>query len=286
MRERVLRIGKPTPLVGIATEPTTIDPARPAVIILNSGVMHHVGSCRLSVKLARSIAAEGTLAVRFDYSGIGDSESRRGTPPFEEVSVTECAEVMDHLQRTRGMERFILYGLCSGADAAYNTAVADPRVVGISQFDPYCYVTPRYFVHYYAPIVADLKRWTSFLARQIRARSGRGVTPAAATTVDKEFIEIPTYVRVFPPRESVAAGLRALVGRGVRLQVNFPAGPLYNYRSQFRDSFRDVPFADALEVNYYEGANHIVTQPEQQARVVRDITGWVTRVAAPAAVAG
>lgn len=284
MRERVLRIGKPTPLVGVMTEPDKLDPARPAVIILNSGVMHHVGSCRLSVKLARSIAAEGTLAVRFDYSGIGDSEPRRGTPPFEEVSVTECAEVMDYVQKTKGVERFVLYGLCSGADAAYNTAVADSRVVGISQFDPYCYVTPRYYVHHFAPVVRDLQRWRSFLGRKFRGLVGRDQA-AVTVTVNKEFIEIPTYVRVFPPRESVATGLRTLVGRGVRLQVNFPAGPLYSYEQQFRDSFTDVPFGDALEVNYYERANHIVTQPNEQAQVVRDITAWVTRLAAGPAAA-
>jgi len=282
MKERILRVGKPTPLVGVTTEPATLDPARPAVIILNSGVMHHVGSCRLSVKLARSIAAEGTLAARFDYSGIGDSESRRGTPAFEEVSVTECAEVMDHLQRTRGIDRFILYGLCSGADAAYNTALRDPRVVGISQFDPYCYVTPQYYVRRYLPIVTDLRRWKSFAGRKLQALTGGGET-AAATEIDREFLEIPTYVRVFPPRESVAEGLRSLVTRGVRLQVNFPSGPLYNYRAQFRDSFPEVPFNDAIEVNYYPRANHIVTQPYEQAVVVRDITQWVSRVATLAA---
>jgi pimeloyl-ACP methyl ester carboxylesterase len=283
MKERVLRVGKPTPLAGVTTEPATIDPARPAVIILNSGVMHHVGSCRLSVKLARSIAADGTLAVRFDYSGIGDSESRRGTPSFEEVSVTECAEVMDHLQRTRGIERFILYGLCSGADAAYNTALRDPRVVGVSQFDPYCYVTPKFYLRYYLPIVTDLRRWKSFLGRKMAALTKGGEAPAAAH--DRELLEITTNVRVFPPRESVAAGLRTLVGRGVRLQVNFPAGPLYNYRAQFRDSFPEVPFDDAIEVNYYARANHIVTQPDEQAVVVRDITQWITRVATLGAAA-
>jgi dienelactone hydrolase len=278
MKERILRVGKPTPLVGVTTEPATLDPARPAVLILNSGVMHHVGSCRLSVKLARSIAAAGSLAARFDYSGIGDSESRRGTPSFEEVSVTECAEVMDHLQRTRGIERFILYGLCSGADAAYNTALRDPRVVGISQFDPYCYVTPQYWVRRYVPIVTDLRRWKSFLGRKLQALTTGGEGPEAAA-IDREFLEIPTYVRVFPPRESVAAGLRALVERGVKLQVNFPAGPLYNYRAQFRDSLPEVPFDDAIEVNYYPRANHIVTQPAEQTQVVRDITEWVTRIA-------
>ena len=32
---------------------------------------------------------------------------------------------MDYLARTRGITRFILYGLCSGADASYFTALLD-----------------------------------------------------------------------------------------------------------------------------------------------------------------
>jgi len=279
MKERVLRIGRPTPLVGVATEPETFDPARPALLILNSGIMHHVGTCRMSVHLARRVSAAGVLAVRFDYSGVGDSEPRKGTPPFHEVSVTECAEVMDYLQKTRGVTKFILYGLCSGADAAYNTALADPRVIAISQFDPYCYETPRFYVQYYLPLLADVDRWKSFLGRRWASFKGRPAPRRpSGPDIDAEYLELPTYVRTFPPREAVATGLRTLVQRSVRVQANFPSGPQYNHRSQFRRSFRDVDFGDLIEVNFYKLANHIVTQPPQQEIVLRDIAAWVERV--------
>ena len=65
MKERALRIGRPTPLIGIVSEPEVFDPARPAVIILNSGIMHHVGACRLSVKLARAVAASSCIPGPF-----------------------------------------------------------------------------------------------------------------------------------------------------------------------------------------------------------------------------
>lgn len=279
MKERVLRIGKPVPLVGVATEPAALDAARPAVLILNSGIMHHVGSCRMSVRIARGLAESGLLAARFDYSGIGDSEPRRGTPSFAEVSVTECSEVMDYLQKTKGINRFVLYGLCSGADAAYNTALMDERVVAISQFDPYCYVTPRYYLEYYLPVLTNVERWRSFLGRRWSKLVGHHGSSEAVGAVDPEFVEIPTYIRVFPPRESVAAGLRTLLSRNVRLQVNFPAGPLYNHQSQFRNSFRDVDFKGLVEVNYYKRANHIVTQPDMQKRIIDDIVRWIARVA-------
>ncbi len=283
MKERALRIGKPTPLIGVSTEPERFDPALPALIVLNSGVMHHVGACRLSVKIARAAAAGGLLAVRFDYSGIGDSEPRRGSDAFEEVSLRECAEVMDYLQRTRGVERFILYGLCSGADAAYNTAREDTRVIATAQIDAYCYITPRYYVEYYLPILFHGSRWRSFLGRLGRRLAGRTpVAEGAAPTAppDDSNFEIATYTRIFPPRDAVADGLRALVARGVRMLVVFTGGePHYNHLRQYRDSFSDVPFGDQLDVAYHPETNHIITQPDSQARIVRSITDWVLAVA-------
>ncbi len=79
MPERIVKIGKPQPLVGLLTEPVNPDPGAPAVLILNSGVMHHVGTCRMSVRLARAFADQGVAALRFDFSGIGDSPSRSGS---------------------------------------------------------------------------------------------------------------------------------------------------------------------------------------------------------------
>lgn len=282
MRERALRIGKPTPLIGVSSEPDAFDPELPAVLVLNSGVMHHVGACRLSVKIARAVAARGLLAVRFDYSGIGDSEPRRGSDSFEEVSLRECAEVMDYIQKTRGTRRFILYGLCSGADAAYNTALADTRVIGICQIDAYCYITWRYYVEYYLPILFHGHRWKSFLRNRWQSLSRRSAprSPSEVAGVDDQYFEVPTYTRIFPPREVIAEGLRKLAGRGVQLYVIFTGGEAhYNYQSQYRDSFSDVSFGDSLQVDYFAETNHIITQPASQTRVVQRIADWVLRLA-------
>ena len=281
MKERALRIGRPTPLIGVVSEPEAFDPARPAVIILNSGIMHHVGACRLSVKLARAVAARGLLAARFDYSGIGDSEPRRGTDSFDEVSPRECGEVMDYLEKTRGCRRFILYGLCSGADASYNTALVDPRVIAIAQIDAYCYKTLRFYVEFYRPIVFRLDRWRSFLGRMWRKYSGQGPASSLASqpVPEGEDYEIPTYTRIFPPRALIARGLQKLVARGVRMYVNFTGGePAYCYQGQYRASFPDVKFGELLRVDYYPQTNHIITQPQYQAQIVQSIASWMAEV--------
>lgn len=286
MKERAVKIGTPTPLIGVISEPDAFDPARPAVIIMNSGVMHHVGSCRLSVKIARAVADQGLLALRFDYSGIGDSEPRRGSSSFDELSVTECAEVMNYLQRTRGVQQFVLYGLCSGADAAYNTALADARVIAISQIDPYSYRTGRYHAVRVLDFLSSPSRVGRFLVRRLRSLVGRGAaTATAAAAIDGEFLEIPTYTRIFPPREQVAAGLAKLVARGVKVQALFMGTGEYNHVGQFRDSFRDVPFGDLLSVEYFPQSDHIVTHPRMQREVVGKIVTWLVEACRPQASA-
>src|SRR6187402_348056 len=154
MRERVISIGQANPLVGILSQPEAAALSNPdvAVILLNSGVIHRVGSCRLSVTLARAIVeTAGIATLRFDFSGIGDSEARRNTLTAAEAAVDEVLEVMEYLAREKNIKHFILYGLCSGAFASYRTALRDPRVIGIAQLDGYCYMSWQSYLHHYVP---------------------------------------------------------------------------------------------------------------------------------------
>ena len=112
--------------------------------------------------------------------------SLRDGLPFEQSSIVECGEAMDYLAERRGIERFILGGLCSGADAAYFTAVEDSRVVGIFQLDGFAYRTWRYYVTHYAPRLLQAAVWRRFFKGQLQRfnRSPQPVTDKAADVVD------------------------------------------------------------------------------------------------------
>jgi hypothetical protein len=281
VKERALRIGKPIPLAGVASEPENFDPDRPALLVLNSGVMHHVGTCRLSVKIARAAASNGILAVRFDFSGIGDSEPRRGALSFEESSIAEIREVMDYLQKTRGISRFVLYGLCSGADASYLTGLVDERVMGMIKIDGFCYRTWQYYVHYYAPLLLDGARWKSFLSGRLQRLLGKSTQLSASESsgIDEQYLEVPSYTRRFPPRDTVAEGLRKLMARDVKMFLIFTGGePEYMYKRQYFDSFHDVDFRNALKVEHFPQANHIITQQDCQQQIVGGIADWVAAI--------
>lgn len=137
MKEKALLLGRSHPLVGIVSVPAAEAAAHePAVIILNAGLVHHVGPNRWSVRLARRLTADGHLAVRFDHSGIGDSDPRSDTLTFQESSVRELREVMDDLQQQYGARVFVILGLCSGAKTAVNAAQVDDRVAAVVMVNP------------------------------------------------------------------------------------------------------------------------------------------------------
>jgi predicted alpha/beta-hydrolase family hydrolase len=160
MRERAITFG-PANLVGILTEPSEERALRdaPAVIILNSGILHRAGASRLYVQIARALAEDGLTCLRFDFSGIGDSEVRRDSIPIEERFTLEAREAMDYVETVAGIGTFIVGGLCSGADGAFWTGLADERVVGVWQIDAFCYRTLGYRVRRYAPKLLSPKAW-------------------------------------------------------------------------------------------------------------------------------
>lgn len=280
MRERTVQFGKTATMVGVLCEPAdrAASQGRPVVIMLNSGILHRVGSCRFHVRVARGLAQAGFASLRFDFSGIGDSRPRRDSLPFEESSVVEIREAMDYLASRKGTEQFVLGGLCSGADAAYFCALVDPRVVGTFQLDAFAYRNLRYYWKHYAPRAVRFDVWQRFFGRLIgRSSDGPGSSKAAPGDELEGNVEMPEYVRVFPPKDEVEANLRKLAERKVR-QYYFFSGSMsdcYNYENQFRDLYRSIDFGDTLRIEFVPESDHIVTHPLHQRFVVETIADWV-----------
>ncbi len=280
MRERIVKVGRPSPLTCIVSEPEKLDAGKPAVIILNSGIMHHIGTCRLSVKIARSLTDQGFLSLRMDFSGLGDSEPRTGTQSFTESAPKEVKEVMDFMQKTKGIDTFILYGLCSGADASYETAIVDDRVVAMCQIDSYCYRTLGYYLRlptqYYAPRFIDKNAWIRLANKAKDKLFGN----RDGSQEGDEFIEMPSYVRVFPDRKEIATGLSRLIDRNVQMYNIFTGdmADVVNHKQQYRNCFSDLDFKDTLKLDYISDCSHIVAEPKNQRFIVDNITQWAIKI--------
>lgn len=143
MSEEPILFGPDANLIGVLSRPVGVPLADVACLMINVGVTHRVGPHRINVKLARHLARRGMASLRFDLSGIGDSAPARRAAEFRVQAVQDLQAAMDRLQAMTGVQRFVIFGICSGAMHAHSTALADARVVGLFMFDGYTYTTPR-----------------------------------------------------------------------------------------------------------------------------------------------
>lgn len=102
----------------VLTEPTA-PPRGVAAIILSGGA--YVGATnrnRVSVRMARELAARGFHAVRMDYHGVGDSTGEIDLYPLHRPFVADLLAVTAFVE-AQGIDRFILVGTtCFGARTA------------------------------------------------------------------------------------------------------------------------------------------------------------------------
>lgn len=276
VQESIVKIGAPVPLVGVVTEPLEYQEQDLALLLLNSGIMHRVGACRLSVKLARSVArGAGLLCLRFDFSGIGDSDARAvAGAESDEGSLHEVIEAMDYLQNTRGINRFIVYGLCSGALAACNAAEVDERVIAVAQVDGFSYPTWRSRLDYYVSRLWSIEGWRNRLVRWLRGGTDAAQSDSILLGGRADF-EVPDF-SADPGQKAVSSQLQTMMTKGVVLRCTFTGRePYYRYREQYRDCFSEIDFGNKLSLDYYPFASHIFTQPAYQREMVEGLVGWV-----------
>ena len=284
LREQVLQLGPTRGLVAIATHPASAPQAsRPAVVILNAGIIHRVGPNRLHVELARRLAAEGHVVVRLDLSGIGDSERRRdGLPPLDAV-IADIGEALDSLQTGLGLQRVILLGLCSGADHAVIYAGADTRVAGVVLLDPNIPRTAGYYFFYYGRRLWRLGSWGNLFTgrhpvwKRLRRRAGPRAAisaPEALAAPDVESSAGPDHaeVRAFLTKayaRTVAGGCQMLaVLTGLQESQ-------HTYRKQLLHAFPTVPFGSQLQLEYMSNADHTFEAGSCRSELFELIAGWV-----------
>jgi len=236
MRETPLLFGEEQRLFGVLTEPT--DPAardRPVVCFLNVGSNSHVGPHRMNVELARDLAAQGYLTFRFDVSGLGDSGILPGKAEnriYTLDSVGDVKSAMDLLGQIRSASRFVLVGLCSGAYAAYHTAVADSRVVGQVLLSPYAFewkegdpVTPvsrpLRSTRGYARAIFDKAVWLKALRGDVHFRLIAGILLVRAReSLDGKLTSLSAFLRRRRrPQSEVERQFRSMGDRGLQSLV-------------------------------------------------------------------
>ncbi len=285
MKESAVLFGKYNNLVGIITDPSPskVPPIPVAFLILNSGFLHRVGPARLYTKLARSLAKTGFTVLRFDFSGVGDSEPTKDQSPYEVSTVHEAQEAMDLLSLKRGINKFVLTGICSGANHSLRIASSDPRVVGAVPIEIYTYITTSYYLHYYLRHGLKYRTWLNLLKGNIKiSRSFRfliGILRKGAEPPPAE----ADRIWVLPPVEKVASNIRDLVHRGVCLCFIYAKGSAsyYNYRTHVKNMTRELKSFNKIQILEFEEADHTFTPLSQQDSIINAICEWSQSTVTP-----
>ncbi len=175
MREDAILFGRDRSLIGVLTDDGNTDSpgkhASTGVLMLSSGLDHHVGPNCIYVKLARQLATMGFVVLRFSFSGIGDSGPRQDKLPAIESVIDETQQAMDCLERLRGIKQFIALGLCNGATSAFRIAAVDRRIRGAVLINALVPETPqtgpiRQHTYYWHGALFTLRSWKRLLLLQ------------------------------------------------------------------------------------------------------------------------
>jgi dienelactone hydrolase len=278
MNERAILLGRAKTLVGIISEPTQTDSAKSdlAVIVLNAGLVHRVGPNRINVQIARRLASSGFTALRFDLAGIGDSPNRTDDLSLKDGIINDVKDIMDSLNRENGARRFILIGICSGANNSLRIADSDNRVVGAVPIEPYHFSTPAYHFYYFSRRLLDLRCWRraismksdfwSILAKKFRHENVPGANrrSSVADRVDRQAF-----------RNQISSEIERLAGRGVSLHFVYciDSPSYFNHYLPLRRRAASLP---QFQVSLFEDTDHTFTSVASQQSLVEAIDKWVS----------
>lgn len=273
MNEEAVLFGREGGLAGIVTLPAPTGHRLPAVLLLNAGKLSRVGPNRLYVGLARRLAALGFPVLRFDFSGIGESRPRSDALPPVAAAVAEVREAMDYLAATRGAERFLLMGFCSGATFSLLASLADDRVAGIGLVNlhggrPRRAIALRAYVHkglrYYWRVVLSHPRLALKPAGRLTRR------PAAPA---------PRRPRGGWSSAETVDALRSLSDRGVRVLFLYSESDigLDVLRATVGRALDRLVAEEAIELEVIRSADHVFTLLDHQEDLFGTLERWVDR---------
>jgi alpha-beta hydrolase superfamily lysophospholipase len=286
LTEQAVVFGSSAALVGVVTEAEGAPAAGPptAVVLINAGVVHHVGPHRLYVELARRLARMGFVVLRFDHSGIGDSGVREDHLPFDQTSVSEVQDAMEWLSRERGSERFVLLGLCSGTLTAFRTANKDRRVAGLALLtalleDPSTVseaaiqqaVDQKIARSYTTQKAFDTRSWKKLVTGQANYRR-------IVRVLVKDLRSRLQRRKAVPSTHSeVVSHLLALLERGVPVVFIFaePTTVLEYFRMTIAPYLSTLRERGALDLHVLERSDHTFSGIRHRAELVDVVADWL-----------
>lgn len=237
-------------IAGIYTTPA--GPRRDvACVWVSAGLVPKFGPYRLYAQLARRLAADGFVSLRFDLGGIGDSPRSSASQGLEARTRAEIDAALRNLEARHGIRRVVLGGLCSGAADAFRHAEHDGRVAGLVLIDPFAHKTRD----------ASLRLVALKLAGRLMRHAGIYRPHLRAAESGSRLVKY----RYMEQRESRRI-LEKLVERGVRTHFVYTGGMrhAFNHPRQFPAMFPALDLRGLVTVDHFPWTDH--TQYLQEDR--------------------
>ncbi len=287
--EEPVTFGPDRRLFGILASPLhAIDRSR-AIVLLNAGAVHRVGSNRMYVLWSRAWAAQGFTVLRMDLAGIGDSPALNGGEEnvlYTQDAVADVAAAVEFL-RERGIERVLLCGLCSGAYVSYQAArsldvdaaiLINPQILGWTAGEvreSEASLVALESAHYRRAL-AQPDKWRKLVRGKVDL--GYVAKVAGLRVRDVTKTRIANLVRRFAPAQEVgpAAELRSVAER-VRLDFVFSVGdPGVDYLARHAgEELRRLREAKRIGFQTIDGADHTFTLRSKQYRLFNMLSGLI-----------
>jgi pimeloyl-ACP methyl ester carboxylesterase len=295
MNETAVIFGREKSLVGVITHPKDGQHSSIGAILLNAGLNPHVGPNRLYVRLARRLAQQGMIVLRFDLSGIGDSHVRTDKMPFEEGVIDDTRQAMHELAQSYGVEQFIFMGHCAGAAQSFLMGIEEDKTAGVVLMNPQNdredwreYDRKRkvqqYYQNYYGKkAIADTNRWWRFLTGKVDYRSifmnvfKDVLWSKIATQLFRLRSKIQGYsAKPDAVQQRVIAGFRKLGSRKTPLLFIYSNGNtgFEALKVMLGKEFEPVFNSRQVQLAVINGTDHTFTLRSSQDYVIDTIANW------------
>jgi alpha-beta hydrolase superfamily lysophospholipase len=138
--ETPVRFGSHNHLVGVVSRPLGEIKGN-AVLFLSTAYDRHAGWGRTTVDMARELARQGVVSLRFDSANVGDSPPRPDAPEQVLYSDTQTGDAVAALDLLEGVVAgpVMVAGRCSGGYVAFRAGVADERLKAVVSINPFVY---------------------------------------------------------------------------------------------------------------------------------------------------
>lgn len=245
LRETIHSIGSQNELFGITTASVNVRPELPWIVILNGGSAHRVGSGRMHVQLARQFAALGFPSLRVDLGGLGDSLAESEAienNSYASTAFRDVSAVCEYLTNLQPDRRIVLLGLCSGAYAAFQSAVQlpHPALLEAMLLNPLTFywkdgmsiddapLDPLRVWHFYSSRIFNLTSWYRLLGGKttlgitgvLRQLAGKVLGAYGTVKRAPKAVEpTPTEIYGHPKENNLSADLARLATAGRKLSM-------------------------------------------------------------------